>query len=131
MVGAADYEARSLAAVLAPITSPITYLSSIPIDPFRTEDYPGYFYLDDDPEFPGPDHDFPAFNPDTALRYGNKPLRPGEWGLGAIGPDGRWGGEGTNNSGTQLMWRGVTYDATNGLASQGDIMYTSRGAQGQ
>ncbi|HOJ62105.1 MAG TPA: prepilin-type N-terminal cleavage/methylation domain-containing protein [bacterium] len=129
LVGAGpDFEARSCQAVLAPLTSPIAYITSIPYDPFQPT--PGaYYYLDDDPEFPGEDHDFPSFKLATAHLYGNVGLRVGEWGLGGIGPDGRWGGLGTNNSATQLTYRGIKYDASNGLASQGDIMFTSRGVE--
>ena len=128
MVGAGDFEARGRNAVLAPLTSPVNYMSSIPKDPFQSPAIDGgcyYYYLDNDPEDPTDDHDFPAYKEGTAEVYGNKPLKSGEWAIGGIGPDGEWYGatwtDATSNA------RGSKYDPSNGLSSRGDIMLTSRG----
>lgn len=129
MVGAGpDFENRGKDAILAPLTSPIAYLSSIPRDPFQTGPefpYPWYFYLDNDPEGPGEDHDFPAYSRQTAKLYGSAPLNEGEWALGGIGPDKAWYETTTGQNVSDL--RGVHYETTNGLNSRGDIMLTSRG----
>ena len=54
MIGAGpDFEARGRDAVLAPLTSPIAYLSSMPQDPFQDRPDirgPYYYYVDNDPE---------------------------------------------------------------------------------
>ncbi len=129
LVGAGpDFEARGKDAVMAPLTSPVAYLSSIPTDPFQTGpefNYPYYYYLDNDPEGSGEDHDFPVYRIQSAKQYGTSPLREGEWALGGIGPDKAWyetvGGDNVSDL------RGVHYDPSNGLVSRGDIMLTSRG----
>ena len=59
--------------------------------------------------------------------YGVQPLEDGEWALGGIGPDKAWYKRMTGRN--VAMYRGSRYDATNGLNSLGDIMYTSRGIQ--
>ncbi|MEW6236257.1 MAG: prepilin-type N-terminal cleavage/methylation domain-containing protein [Candidatus Omnitrophota bacterium] len=124
MVGAGpDFEIRGCEAVLAPLTSPIAYMSSIPFDPFQKSGY--YYYVDNDPEFDGPDHDFPAYKDPTAVMYGNKPLEPGDWALGGIGPDQAWYGKSWTDDISNA--RGSKYAPTNGLSSRGDIMLTNRG----
>lgn len=125
LIGAGpDFEARGRDAVLAPLTSPMAYITTIPKDPFQVSDAYGgyYYYVDDDPAFVGPDHDFPAYNAATAHKYGNKPLKPGEWALGGIGPDQTWYG-----LGAYAELRGSKFDVSNGISSRGDIMMTSRG----
>ncbi len=124
MVGAGpDFEARGRQAVLAPLTSPIAYMPAIPLDPFQ--DHGHYYYVDNDPEFDGYDHDFPAYKEGTAALYGNKPLKAGDWALGGIGPDGQWYGSSWTDDISNA--RGSKYDPSNGLASRGDIMLTNRG----
>ncbi len=129
LVGAGpDFESRGRDAVLAPLTSPITYLASIPSDPFQGgQEFvnPYYYYLDNDPEGPGEDHDFPVFRRASAELYGSLPLKEGEWALGGIGPDKAWYETTSGQNVSDL--RGVHYDPTNGLTSRGDIMLTSRG----
>lgn len=129
MVGAGpDYSNRGKDAVLAPLTSPIAYLSSIPRDPFQIgPSIPDsfYFYVDNDPADPDYDHDFPAYLPQTASRYGNKPLKEGDWALGGIGPDGKWYGDTWTDAVSNA--RGSKYASSNGLTSQGDIMLTNWG----
>ncbi len=125
MVGAGpDFSARGNDAVLAPLTSPVAYMSSIPSDPFQNpRGY--YYYVDNDPAFDGDDHDFPAYKEKTAEYYGNHPLKPGDWALGGIGPDGEWYGQSWTDAISNA--RGSKYAPTNGLASRGDIMLTNRG----
>lgn len=125
MVGAGpDFEARGRGAVLAPLTSPISYMSSIPYDPFQKP--PGhYYYVDNDPEFDGDDHDFPAYKDKTAEYYGNTPLKSGDWALGGIGPDNAWYGDSWTDDISNA--RGSKYAPSNGLTSRGDIMLTNRG----
>jgi len=117
--------------VLAVLTSPIAYLSSVPQDPFQAgmpdNNTPYYYYLDNDPEGAREDHDFPVYKQATAELYGQQPLKEGEWALGGIGPDQAWY---ANPQGRDVReFRGVTYDTSNGVASRGDVMLTSRGAQ--
>jgi general secretion pathway protein G len=125
MVGAgADFEARGRGAVLAPLTSPVAYMSSIPYDPFQ-KPQGHYYYVDNDVEFSGDDHDFPAYKDKTAELYGNKPLKPGDWAIGGIGPDGEWYGQSWTDATSNA--RGSKYAVSNGIASRGDIMLTNRG----
>ncbi len=97
-----------------PLTSPVSYLSSVPQDPFAKLEHSvgfgadekghSYIYNDNDPEGGG---------------YGIsiKPaLRKQEHFLVSIGPDG-W--IGVNSSGDL---RGIPYDSSNGLASSGDLV---------
>jgi prepilin-type N-terminal cleavage/methylation domain-containing protein len=125
-----DFEARGKDAVLAPLTSPVAYLASIPQDPFQDGPEfgnPYYYYVDNDPEGQREDHDFPVYKFATAHLYGTQPLKEGEWALGGIGPDKSWY---ENPSGSNVQeFRGSHYDTSNGLTSRGDIMLTSRGIQ--
>lgn len=129
MIGAGpDFEQRGRDAVLAPLTSPVAYIASMPKDPFQDEKIHGgcyYYYVDNDPVDPSPDHDFPAYHEGTAEYYGNKPLRPGDWALGGIGPDQVWYGQSWTDDISNA--RGSKYHPSNGLTSRGDIMLTNRG----
>ena len=103
-----------------PLTSPVSYLSSIPRDPFAVslhsvgfsadEQGLSYIYNDEDPE--GIANGSPG-------NYGItvKPaLKPGDHFLVSIGPDGYIG---INSSGDK---RGTPYDPSNGVASKGDLI---------
>ena len=114
--------------VLSPLTSPISYMTSVAKDPFsaknleeRTSGHSErsgqegndvYLYMDNDPEGPGADNGGTNFNP---------PLRAGEYMLFAWGP------------GTDEFYKsngiraGVPYDSTNGIVSLGDIMMRTGG----
>ena len=84
-----DFEARGKDAVLAPLTSPIAYLASVPQDPFQSGPEftnPYYYYVDNDPAHPREDHDFSVYMEATAHLYGVKPLKDGEWALGGNRP---------------------------------------------
>ncbi|MBI1390560.1 MAG: prepilin-type N-terminal cleavage/methylation domain-containing protein [bacterium] len=123
-----DMEARGKDAVLAPLTSPIAYIGSIPQDPFQTgpdNGNPYYYYVDNDPEGKREDHDFPVFKQATAHLYGNEWLHEGDWALGGIGPDGAWYQD--PNGRDVREFRGLHYEASNGLTSRGDIILTNRG----
>jgi len=130
MVGAGpDFEARGRNAVLAPLTSPVQYLSSLPADPFQSDpemkNHPYYYYWDNDPMDPDEDHDFAVFKKATADQYGTMWLKEGDWFLGAIGPDKSWY---SNPSGRDVREvRGLIYDASNGASSKGDIILSNRG----
>ncbi len=95
---------------LIPLTSPISYISAVPQDPFvygppgariddsQHEAYVTYDYIESQSQF----------------NHGNIPLGPAwrcsEWRLNGYGPDG------TNDVG------GLTYAASNGLTSRGDLI---------
>lgn len=97
---------------LIPLTTPISYLSSVPQDPFvfgppgaRADEsqhvaYVTYDYIE-------------AYSQSI---HGNLPLgaafRCSEWRINGYGPDG------TNNVGA------ITFDASNGLTSRGDLIRT-------
>ena len=127
MVGAGpDFEARSTYAVLAPLTSPVSYMASIPDDPFKTEELGviSYRYIDNDPMGEGYDHGLGALFPENAPRLGLKELSEGEFILVGIGPDGILGfGGGYGDEG-----RALPYASSNGLVSAGDV--TLRGGGG-
>jgi len=104
---------------LAPLTTPVTYLSSVPNQAFKEYlPFGGtatriYYYQDRKTA----DWIFEQF-PD----YGNPwpyydPLENGHWYLSSVGPDGDydqgWFGVGSNNQ---------PYDPTNGTVSSGDIV---------
>ncbi|HOJ58964.1 MAG TPA: prepilin-type N-terminal cleavage/methylation domain-containing protein [bacterium] len=114
-----------------PLTSPISYLSSVPIDPFESKynlsigfgaDERGqtYIYFDNDPVDPGEDHNIGLYLPGNpfAMAVGITPLKTGEFALFSIGPDGFIG----IPSNTGGDFRGLPYDVTNGLVSGGDIV---------
>ncbi len=114
--------------VLAPLTSPISYMSSVPRDPFSPKTLEArssghsersgqqgndvYLYIDDDPEGGGANHGGTVFIP---------PMHMGDYVLFAWGP------------GTQELYKsngvrtGVPYDPSNGTSSLGDIMMKSGG----
>lgn len=121
--------------VLAPLTSPIAYLGSVPNDPFIEQGqvdahggnvgvtFLSYVYGDlevKDAEIGG--FYIPFYNPkqNTTKEFGIEPLRPFEWVLLGWGPDRQM-----RNFGT---W-GLPYSATNGLRSLGDVVLRSSGAQ--
>jgi type II secretory pathway pseudopilin PulG len=111
--------------VLAPLTSPVAYLGSVPRDPFAPkiqQQVSGgysevgtrlgndtYMYMDEDPLIPGPDVQ-------TATML-DPPLKEGDYILFGLGP------------GNKDDWirTGVPYNPSNGVSSRGDIMYRSGG----
>jgi len=112
-------------APLFALTTPISYLSSVPQDPFgkgwknadTSADYKmTYIYFNNDPAIPGEDFGIEVYHEAVAKEYNLSPLRDGEFALLSIGPDGFIG---VNDQG-QLS--GLPYDPSNGVASLGDIV---------
>ncbi|HOL93441.1 MAG TPA: prepilin-type N-terminal cleavage/methylation domain-containing protein [bacterium] len=109
-----------------PLTSPVSYLSALPRDPFSPReksvgfgaDEKGlcYIYFDNDPVFPGEDFGIDLYKEANARFYNLNPLKENEFAMISIGPDGYIGVD----SGGNL--RGLPYDPSNGVASTGDIV---------
>ncbi len=128
--GAAQNDRGGTAGIWAPLTSPVAYLSSIPIDPFfgREEDTSSnliaqdiippfaYMYADEDPAIPGGDAGLAFFTPGNALAQatGTQPLKEGQYVAVGAGPDGGRGGYNGD--------MGFPYSSTNGVVSRGDII---------
>lgn len=106
-----------------PLTSPISYLSSPPVDPFSprrqdvgfgaNEQGTSYIYFDNDPRGGGIGMTLYAGN--NGQPYGIQGLKRGEFAMISIGPDAVIGVPGGG-------LRGLPYDASNGVASGGDIV---------
>lgn len=118
--------------VFVPLTTPVAYMTSIPIDPFGSKynetigwgaDERGktYIYFSNDPEDPGQDHNIGLYleGNQFAQSIGISPLRTGEFALFSIGPDGVIGTP-AGQSGADT--RGLPYETSNGLNSGGDIV---------
>jgi prepilin-type N-terminal cleavage/methylation domain-containing protein len=115
--------------VLMPLTSPISYLGSIPKDPFVPQHLQAssgghserfgiqgndvYYYADNDPMTAGGDYGGTSYDP---------PLNEGDYVLYAFGPaaEAMYGG----SNGVRY---GIPYDTSNGTNSIGDIMMKSGG----
>ncbi len=130
---------RKTSHYLAVLTSPVSYMSSVPIDPFISQakmeseygfgsPYDTYIYADVDPHITEDPRNqgIQCLNPGTlAELYHVRPLRVNEWAFIGVGPDGSAGiGTGTADS------RGFPYNSSNGLVSLGDIVLTSGGVVG-
>ncbi len=127
MVGAGDFEQRSTQMILAPLTSPISYMTAIPEDPFLPDTetwHRSYRYGDNDTEDPEHDHGFGALFPENTDVTGMRPLNSGDFILIGIGPDGELG----LGAGYGDINRALPYDSSNGLVSAGDV--TLRGGGG-
>lgn len=118
---------------LAVLTSPISYMSSVPIDPFISKmteisargfgsGYTTYIYADVDPRIPGRNQGIAAFNSPVAEQHGMRPLQTGEFGLLGLGPDGTAG-----SAAGITTERGIPYNSSNGITSIGDIFMLSSG----
>ncbi len=128
-VGGRPEASRRQVDVLAPITSPVSYMSSIPKDPFvpnHLQETSGghserfglagndvYYYADNDPANSGGDYGGTNYEP---------PLKPGDYILMAFGPAAEQMYGGSNG-----IRYGVPYDPSNGTSSIGDIMMRSGG----
>jgi prepilin-type N-terminal cleavage/methylation domain-containing protein len=111
-----------------PLTSPVSYISSLPQDPFspRKQDVGfganeqgfSYIYFDNEPGR-GDDHGINLYQTGNVLgeQLGIKPLKEGEFAMISIGPDGVMG---VGSSPGSL--RGMPYDVSNGVVSDGDIV---------
>ncbi|HOJ58775.1 MAG TPA: prepilin-type N-terminal cleavage/methylation domain-containing protein [bacterium] len=130
---------RKTSHYLAVLTSPIAYMSSVPIDPFIAKNsletergfgspFDTYIYADQDPRIPGDDQGIQALSSPVAEQFGIRPLKDNEWAFIGLGPDGVAGiGTGTGAYST----RGFPYSSSNGLVSRGDVVMTSGGIIGQ
>ncbi|MBI1389476.1 MAG: prepilin-type N-terminal cleavage/methylation domain-containing protein [bacterium] len=133
--GAKQNDRGGMAGLFAPLTSPVAYLSSIPLDPFFSNTsgvdsnsalisadlVPPYTYMyaDEDPGIPGGDIGLSFFAPGnmaTLTQVGLHPLRVGQYVLLGAGPDGKRGAY--NNA----LGMGFPYDSSNGVTSNGDIV---------
>ena len=144
VLGVADTD-RTLTIVFNILTSPVRYITTLPRDPFlRWTDTPAclaagesagvcavvhvfagnYLYADQDGPRGTYDHNLGALWPQYAPAAQLKPLDQNEWALLGVGPDGR--PEGYDN----LVKRGIPYDPSNGLTSQGDVTVRSSGTAG-
>ncbi len=117
--------------VFAPLTTPVSYMSSIPFDPFiekygvdvhggNNVNFRSYIYGDLetlDADIGG--FYVPLYNPlqNKTNMHGVRPLRTNEWVILGFGPDGDM---------PNTTW-GVPYDATNGLKSNGELVLRSGG----
>ncbi|MBN2325974.1 MAG: prepilin-type N-terminal cleavage/methylation domain-containing protein [Candidatus Omnitrophica bacterium] len=123
---------RNMFAVLGPLTSPVAYMSSIPLDPFF--EGPGgeqssYRYGDYEAAYKGQsgtndyNHNFNALKPGIAETVSLRPLGLGEFALIGSGPDREFG----IGAGASDPQRGIPYNASNGLTTIGDIVFRSGG----
>ncbi|MEW6236351.1 MAG: prepilin-type N-terminal cleavage/methylation domain-containing protein [Candidatus Omnitrophota bacterium] len=120
--------------VMAPITTPVSYMSAIPQDPFlknplqaaTSETWTGqldtYTYFDRDPAIPDNpwihDHNIQGYHPNNQAISRVSPLGDGEFALIGAGPDGGV---------VQDGFRGMPYESSNGLNSNGNITWRSGG----
>ncbi|MBD3267551.1 hypothetical protein GF373_12860 [bacterium] len=134
---------RTTVHYLAVLTSPISYMSSIPDDPFIPKSgdissrgfgsgYTTYIYADVDPNVPGTtsnnnNMNIQCLEMPLCEEYDITPLKKGEWAFIGLGPDGVAGIGGSGAAST----RGFPYNSSNGLVSKGDVVLTSGGVLGQ
>ncbi|MGC9326351.1 MAG: type II secretion system protein [Candidatus Hinthialibacter sp.] len=126
---------RLMRDVMAPLTTPISYMSNIPQDPFlknpktvaSNETWTGqldtYTYVDNDPRctdaWPPHNHNIDAYQPaNQGVSGAVRPLTRGEFAIIGSGPDGIV---------VQSGFRGIPYDSSNGLTSAGDVTFRSGG----
>ena len=123
--------ARTGRDVLAPLTSPVSYMSSIPNDPFigklgvgvhggNNVTFRSYIYGDLETLDAGIGGFYiPIYNPlnNKNNMHGVRPLNTNEWVMLGFGPDGDM---------PSSTW-GVPYDSSNGLSSNGEIVMRSGG----
>lgn len=137
-----DNIARHTVHILAPLTSPVAYLSTLPQDPFITIStdpaqrgfgsvLTTYLYVDVDPAVPlntnnNNNMNLAALESPVAEQFGIRPLQIGEYAVVGVGPDGILG----SASGITSE-RGVPFEASNGLNSVGDIYMRSGGGVNQ
>ena len=125
-----DDALRNQRSIYAPLTSPIAYIGSIPDDPFfgksnQTSDRLNialagtYFYCDEEAGIAGWDCGFGGLQPGRAEQLGLQPLPQNNWAMIGTGPDTTAEEMGTSDL------RGLPYDSSNGLRSQGDILLRS------
>lgn len=133
--GAAQNDRGGMAGLFAPLTSPVAYMSSLPLDPFFSANslqdtrsqliaadlVPPFclMYSDNDPA--GAGYEGIAFFAPGNAQYltplGLRPLQEGQYVLIGAGPDGYKGSYSVGPNGM-----GFPYDPSNGLTSHGDIV---------
>ena len=117
---------RTMIQVLAPLTTPVAYMGTLPMDPFNGNSYGtesdfnttsvgSYIYGDKEPIYGGENHNIILLLPGIAESWGFRPLQNNEWALLGIGPDAHWQSRG--------FAKGIPFEATNGIGSSGDIVY--------
>lgn len=125
-------ESRNSFAILACLTSPVAYMSSLPKDPFTEQVGAygnGYRYGDYEVSYKGVsgtnqfNHNFNALKPGNAENLGMRPLAENEYAMVGAGPDKEFG----LGAGAGDPIRGMPYKASNGLRSAGDILFRSGG----
>ena len=146
-VGKGSPLGRTYVDVLAPLTTPISYLPSVPADPFFTwsdiqytdrETHFAYIiryfvadtfvYADNDPSDPGLDHAVTAYVGSEARRSrGPSELTTGEFLLRGRGPGRR---NYNYNGSTVEETYGIHYSPSNGLRSDGDLVLRCGGGTG-
>lgn len=121
-----------LSGLYVPLTTPVSYMGSIPVDPFAgitpgdlssglisQDQYPpiSYLYIDEDPQIPGDDYGWVGHFIATAAgqKLGWKKPQPGDYYMFAYGPDGKRDAGNT----------GLPYHTSNGITSKGDFFYAS------
>lgn len=126
---------RLMRDVMAPLTTPVNYIASIPQDPFLKEpktvatgeSWTGqldtYTYVDNDPRctdaWPPDNHNIDAYKfSNQGIPGAVRPLGKGEFALLGSGPDGIV---------VQTGFRGIPYQSSNGLVSAGDVTFRSGG----
>lgn len=125
-----------------PLTSPVPYLTQLPIDPFNDptrqvglsaqEIGSAYIYFDNDVLDPTPsnhDHGIDYYAPTGPgpILFGAVPIKIEEFGLLSVGPD-RQIGLSLTGGGANI--RGLPYSPTNGTVSVGDMVFRSSGVPG-
>ncbi len=130
---------RNFTAILAPLTSPVSYMGSIPKDPFAVKTTRSASGFNEDPTRSGNDtysywDNDPKINREGGVNYnlgniaglGGGPLAPGEFILLSYGPFA---------SKVATVWsglnQGLPYNASNGLVSPGEIFVRSSGKTSQ
>lgn len=133
-------DVRNTTHILAPLTSPVAYLSSVPTDPFlekstvdvMSRGFGGtlttYLYVDVDPKVPltgtnSNNMNLAALELPVCGYFEIRPLGMNEYAVVGVGPDGILGSAAGINPD-----RGVPYDTTNGLISVGDVYVRSGGS---
>ncbi len=140
----ADNARRNTTHILAPLTSPVAYLGSVPGDPFiegsltdaQQRGFGGwlttYLYVDVDPKVPPTTNNnnnmnLAALELPVCDRLGIKPLQTNEYAVVGVGPDGILG----SDAGGITADRGVPYESSNGLVSVGDVYMRGSGGINQ
>ena len=126
--GSSQNDRGGTAGLWVPLTTPVSYMASIPVDPFfaphmgddvesgliANDIVPpyAYIYLDEDPKIPGGDGGFSLITVQAGVRQ----MREGEYVIIGAGPDATRGG---------FIGLGFPYESSNGLTSSGDIVLRS------